>query len=468
MADREAWLLVGAVVVLVGLGAAVVAADDAGSDIDATIEGWTPDVDDPREGDAPEEPGIATLDQQEYGSVQEAVDSAEAGDTVVLEGQFEEQITVETSDLTLEAADTADSERDTAGALIDGGGEGTVLEVTAANVTVDGVWIRETGPDRSAEDAGIYVNGSGVTLSDVRITKATFGVWISEATDVTVENATIAGREAVGESQRGNGIHLDRANGAQLQDNEITVVRDGIYFSWSEGVTATGNTMWDLRYGVHYMYSNDNHLEGNVAFDNDVGFALMVSENLTITNNVAVNNDGPSGQGILVKDVDDTTIRDNAVVANRNGLYVYNAHGNNLTGNLILENEIGVQFTAGSSDELVVENSFIGNDQPAHAPTTAQIAWNDTERGNYWSDARPVDLDNDGTSDTRYQPAGAVEAVIYDHPQAAIFAESPAFDAVRMAESSFPVIESPGVVDHRPLTEPPADDWRQYYENHNN
>ncbi|TYL36462.1 nitrous oxide reductase family maturation protein NosD [Natronococcus pandeyae] len=459
--DRETWFVVAAVAVLVvSLAAAAVAASDGSDDREATVEGWTPDVADPHDAEPPAEPGVATVDGEEFDSVQAAVDAAEPGDTVVLEGQFEEHVTVETADLALEAAGE--------GALIDGGGEGTVVHVAAENVTLEELWIRESGHDRGNEDAGVLVNGSGSTLADVRITDTTYGVWIGEAEDVTVESATIVGREEVSQSERGNGIHLDRADGAELRDNEITTVRDGIYFSWSEGVDATGNVMWDLRYGVHYMYSDDNRLEGNVAFDNDVGFALMVSQNLTIVDNVAVNNDGPSGQGILVKDVDRSEIRDNAVVANGNGFYVYNAHGNELTDNLILENEVGVQFTAGSSDELVVGNSFVANDQSAYAPTTAQITWNDSERGNYWSDARAIDLDGDGTSETRHQPAGAVEAVVHDRPQAAVFAESPAFDAVRMAESSFPVIESPGVVDHRPLAEPAHDEWREYYEDHDN
>ncbi|OVE83825.1 nitrous oxide reductase family maturation protein NosD [Natronolimnobius baerhuensis] len=469
MTDRESWLLVAAVaVLLVALGAAVVAADGpASGTADATIEGWTPDVDDPRDVTAPDESGVATLEDQAYDSVQAAVDDAEPGDTITLEGRFDEHVTVETSDLTLEAADSAvGSETGTEAALLDGSGEGTVLEITAANVTVDGLWVRESGPDRSTEDAGIYVNGSDATLSDVRITESTFGIWITEATNVTVEDAAIAGREEIGESQRGNGIHLDRADGAQLLDNEITTVRDGIYFSWSEDVRADGNHLWDLRYGVHYMYSDHNHLEGNVAFDNDVGFALMVSQDLTIVDNVVVNNDGPSGQGILVKDVDNSEIRDNAVVANRNGLYVYNAHGNEIIDNLVLENGVGIHFTAGSTDERVVGNSVIENGEQAYASTTSQLAWNDTDGGNYWSDARASDLDGDGTSAVRHQPAGTVEQLVREQPQAAVFAESPAFDAVRMAESSFPILESPGVVDHRPLAEPPHDNWREYYADH--
>ncbi|MEY7850392.1 nitrous oxide reductase family maturation protein NosD [Natrarchaeobius sp. A-rgal3] len=459
--DRESWFVALATVVLVvSLGAAAVAATDGTDDREATVDEWTPDVEGVEDAEPPEEPGVATVGGEEFDSVQAAVDAAEPGDTVVLEGRFDERVTIETADVTIEGANGAES------ALIDGGGEDIVVHVAAANVTMSDLWVRDSGPDRGNEDAGLLVNGSESTLSELRITDVTYGVWIGEAEDVTVEESTIVGREDVSESERGNGIHLDRADGAELRDNRIATARDGIYFSWSEGVVAEGNAMWDLRYGVHYMYSDDNRLEGNVAFDNDVGFALMVSSNLTVANNTAVRNDGPSGQGILIKDVDDSVVRDNAVVGNGNGLYVYNAHRNEIVDNLVLENDVGIQFTAGSSDELVVGNSFVANGQSAYAPTTAQIHWNDSERGNYWSDARAVDLDGDGTSETRHQPAGAVEGVIHDRPQAAVFAESPAFDAVRMAESSFPVLESPGVVDHRPLADSPHDNWRDYYATH--
>lgn len=461
MTNRDVWLVTLAAVVLVSsLAIAVVAAANDTDEYDATVEEWTPDTEGIEADVPPDEDGVATLDEKQFDTVQAAVDAAAPGDIISLEGIFTERVSITTPGVTLEAGDS--------GAIIDGGGEETVVHVAVENVTLDGLWVRESGPDRGNEDAGILVNGSETTVNDVRITDSTYGIWIGEATDVTVADSVIIGDQTVPEASRGNGIHLDRADGATLTNNHITMVRDGIYFSWSEGVLAANNTMWNLRYGVHYMYSDDNRLEGNVAFDNDVGFALMVSENLTVVENVAMNNHGPSGQGLLIKDVDETTVRDNAVVANRNGLYVYNAHGNEIVENLVLENYVGIQFTAGSSRETVLGNSFIENDRAVHVPTTRQIAWNDSERGNYWSDARALDIDGDGTSEIRHQPAGTVEQVIHTNPQAAIFAESAAFDTVRMAESSFPVLESPGVVDYRPLAESPHDTWREYYANHDN
>ena len=111
----------------------------------------------------------------------------------------------------------------------------------------------------------------------------------------------------------------------------------------------------------------------------------------------------------------------------------------------------------------MVNISFVRNDRPVLAVMSDQVHWNESV-GNYWSRANPTDIDDDGVGDTRYQPAGTVQQVTAEKPAARVFASSPAFDAVRLAESSVPVVQSPGVVDARPLTEPPHEDWRKYYE----
>jgi nitrous oxidase accessory protein len=67
-------------------------------------------------------------------------------------------------------------------------------------------------------------------------------------------------------------------------------------------------------------------------------------------------------------------------------------------------------------------------------------------------------------SELRHQPAGLVEALVKEQPTAAVFTRSPAFRAIRTAEQSLPVIDAPGVVDYHPLTTPPHEHWREYYE----
>lgn len=454
---REGWFALVASCVLVAMlaGVAVAVTEDPDNEMALEQPLQPPAVHDAEPTQAT---GTATLHGETYDSLQSAVDAAEPGDTILVEGVFTERIRIDTPQLTLRGVDGAES------AVIDGGGTDTVIAIHADDVTVEDVWIRESGYERGSEDAGIFVAGNATTISDVRITEVTFGIWIHGVPDVTIEESTIIGRTGVDTlAERGNGIHLWEADGATVSDNHITNVRDGIYFAWAEQVVAERNVMWELRYGVHYMYSSDNRLSENVAFDNDVGFALMISQNLTIEENIAANNRGASGHGILIKDIDRSQIRDNHVVDNRIGLYVYNAQDNTITDNLVMANDRGMQVTAGTQGERVTGNSFIDNHVAAFVDTRSQVNWNDSERGNYWSDARPIDLTGDGTSEVRHQPAGSIEHLVHERPQAGVFAHSPAFDVIRLAESSFPVLSDPGAVDHHPLVEP-RHDPREYHE----
>ncbi|WP_435096708.1 nitrous oxide reductase family maturation protein NosD [Halorubrum sp. N11] len=403
---------------------------------------------------APESVGIATVGSERYDTVQAAVDAADPGETVVLNGRFSERVNVSTADVAVVAGED--------GAVIDGGGEGRVLTISSENVTVSGLWIRGSGSDLNNEDAGVFVAGEGTRLETLRVTDTAYGVWIDGADEAVIEDVRIDGREDVYPvTDRGNGIHLFETTGTVIRDTEITDVRDGIYFSWSTDVLAENNTIRHTRYGVHYMYSDDNRLVNNVAADNGVGYALMVSEGLTVRNNTALRSDDTSGHGILAKDIEESTIAGNHLVANRDGLYIYNAQDNRIVDNLLYRNTAGVHSSAGSESEVVAGNSFVRNDRAVQTPRSTLVKWNDTDRGNYWSGARVVDRDGDGISEIRHRPVGLVENIVAERPQAAVFANSPAFEAVRLAESSFPVIEAPGVVDHRPLTEP-NHDWSAY------
>ncbi|ELZ24995.1 nitrous oxidase accessory protein [Halosimplex carlsbadense 2-9-1] len=414
---------------------------------------------------ATDEPGVATVDGEAFDALGAALAAAEPGDTVELLGRFDPQATVvvETPNVTIRRA--ADSDAGSGGSLpvIDGAGEGDVLALNATGVTVDGVWVRNSGYATEGNDAAVWVDGAGVTVRDSRITDATFGVWVDSVADARLVDNTVVGRDEIpSRTDRGNGIQLYEAVDASVVDNRITDARDGIYYSWAEGVEAHNNTLWDLRYGVHYMYSNDCRLVNNTAVGNDAGYALMLSEGLEILGNTAVNNTGQSGHGILLKSIDHTTVRDNHVVGNDNGLFVYNSLDNEIVRNLVAGNGAGVHLSAGSVRESVHHNTFARNRVQVRADVNSQVAWNESA-GNYWAGAGARDVDGDGVSETRYRPAGMVQHLTGQHPRASAFTGSPAFEVVRLAERTLPAVEAPGVVDHRPLAEPPHD-WRDYYD----
>jgi len=458
--SAETSLAVLAAALLVASAGTVVAVptDAAATGDDIAFDAGVPDSFD---FEATDEPGVATVDGASYDDLETAVDAADRGDTVELRGRFdpESAVVVETPNVTLRGADGAGDSLP----VVDGPGEGDVLVLNASDVTVDRLWVRNSGYETDGNDAAVRIHGDGVTVRDSRVTDATFGIWVDGAADATLTGNTIVGREGVDpRTDRGNGIQLWEATDSYVADNRITDARDGIYYSWAKHVEARNNTLWDLRYGVHYMYSNDNTLVDNTAFDNDVGYALMVSQDLDIVDNVAVNNAGRSGHGILLKSIDNTTVRGNHLVGNENGLFLYNSLDNEITSNLVAGNDAGVHLSAGSVRESVHHNTFARNVVQVRADVGEQVVWNESA-GNYWAGADARDVDGDGVSETRYCPAGIVQHLTADHPSASAFAGSPAFEVVRLAERTLPVVEAPGVVDHRPLIDPPHD-WRDYYD----
>lgn len=456
-----ALVVVGAVVPAVAsVGATGAAAAEASSaDASATHPpiAYDAPVDDREPSfDVPERDGVVRVDGDEHDSFDAALDAADAGDTLVVDGVVSGPVTVATPNVTVRSAEGA-------WGVVDGGGDGDALTIAAEGVTVDRLWVRNSGYSAEDNDAGIMVDANDVTVRDARVTDITFGVWVDGVHDAVVANSTIVGRENVSDrTDRGNGIQLWRAGNASVRDNRITDARDGIYYSWANDVEATNNTLWDLRYGVHYMYSDHNTLRGNVAFDNDVGYALMVSNDLTIVENVAVNNTGRSGHGMMVKSIDDSTISGNHFVGNDQGLFLYNSLHNEIASNLVLANDVGIHLSAGSTDERIHHNTFVDNRAPVLADVGRQVTWNESA-GNYWADATVRDVDDDGISEVRHRPSGLVDSLRREHPLVAVFSRSPAVSLLEHAESRVPLVESPGVVDHRPLAAP-VHDWRQYYD----
>jgi len=463
--SADAVLAAVAGVLLVAAAGTVVAVptDAAPTGDDVAFDVGVPDAYD---FEAVDEPGVATVDGEEFGALGPALDAADPGDTVELRGRFDPEATVvvETPNVTIRGATrTGASGEGGSMPVVDGAGEGDVLALNATGVTLDGLWVRNAGYATEDNDAAVWVDGAGVTVRDSRITDTTFGIWVDSVADARLVDNTVVGRDGIeSRTDRGNGIQLYETADAYVADNRITDARDGVYYSWADGVTARNNTLWDLRYGVHYMYSNDCRLVNNTAVGNDAGYALMLSEGLAIRNNTAVNNTGQSGHGILLKSIDHTTVRNNHVVGNENGLFVYNSLDNEIAYNLVAGNGAGVHLSAGSVRESVHHNTFARNRVQVRADVGARVVWNESA-GNYWAGAGVRDVDGDGISETRYRPAGMVQHLTDEHPAASVFTGSPAFEVVRLAERTLPVVEAPGVVDRRPLVEPPHD-WRDYYD----
>lgn len=184
--------------------------------------------------------------------------------------------------------------------------------MTASNVSIRGCTIQNWGDDLTAMDAGIVVKktADNVVIEDNKLHGITFGIFLDASPNTKVINNEIRGVAQVRSQDRGNGIHLYAATGADVAFNIVSETRDGIYIDTSNKNTIRNNEFHHLRYGVHYMYSYSNTVSNNYTHNTRTGYALMQSKYLVVTNNRSENDEN---YGILINYITNSTISGNTV-----------------------------------------------------------------------------------------------------------------------------------------------------------
>lgn len=215
------------------------------------------------------------------------------------------------------------------------------------------------------------------------------------------------------------------------------------------------------------MYSYSNLVENNYTHHTRTGYALMQSKYLTVINNRSEWNEN---YGILLNYITDSSIKNNHVSNTRQGsnyigdssaqgaegkaLFIYNSFYNQLEGNTFREGDLGIHITAGSEDNVISGNSFIGNKQQVKYVSTRKQEWSHEGYGNFWSDYLGWDRDNNGVGDIPYEPNDGVDKMLWKYPSAKVLMNSPAVETLRWIQREFPVLKSPGVTDSHPLMRP--------------
>ena len=346
--------------------------------------------------------------------------------------------------------------RGTGGAL-DGGGEGTVLVVTAAGATIEDLAVQASGHDLSGmqPDTCIWVERTAVAavIRNNQVTDCAFGIWINRTPNAQIVGNQVRGRSEERPTDRGNGIQLFDASNLLVRDNVVTGARDGIYVSAVEDSLIEGNRTTDQRYGVHYMYSIRNTLRNNESSNNLSGFALMQSSNLIVVDNVATGNER---HGILFRDAVDCVIRGNVVTGNGQGLFFFSSADNEIVGNRIAQNEIGAKIWAGSQRNNLSGNAFIANREQVFYVGAVDLVLGVEYGGNYWSDYIGWDQSSDGIGDRPYRMASFASHLVYKYPAAALLMNSPGVELLSHLEDQMPLLTVPTVVDRSPLMTDPT------------
>ncbi|MEZ4253319.1 MAG: NosD domain-containing protein [Polyangiales bacterium] len=117
-----------------------------------------------------------------------------------------------------------------------------------------------------------------------------------------------------------------------IRDNTVCGSRDGLFIGATDDSLIEGNRIERTRYGVHYMWSHRNRLRNNAVRDSLAGYALMQSHELEVVGNVATGN---RRAGMLLRDGQDCLIRDNLLLDNGQGLFVYNSLRERIENNTV-------------------------------------------------------------------------------------------------------------------------------------
>lgn len=342
-----------------------------------------------------------------------------------------------------------------AGTIVDGGGQGRVITITAPNVAVRGLTVVSSGATLATEDSGIFVtaDGDGAIIEGNRLEENLIGINLKGPENALVRGNTIIGRRDLRMNERGNGVHLWNTPGSVVEGNDIRFGRDGIFVTTSRNNVFRDNRFRDLRFAIHYMYTNESEVSGNVSRGNHIGYAIMFSNALEVRGNLSVDD---RDRGILLNYANNSDIVGNAV---RGGpekcVFIYNANMNRIHGNRFENCDIGIHFTAGSERNRITDNAFIASRTQVKYVGTRHMEWSVDGRGNYWSDNTAFDLDGDGIADQPYRPNDLVDQIVWRHPLAKLLLNSPALQVLRWSQSEFPALHPGGVTDSAPLMSAP-------------
>lgn len=393
-------------------------------------------------------PAVQVLDggpARVYRTAAEAIAAARTGDTVRLaEGVHHGPLVLRVGGVTLLGPPSA---------VVDGGRRGTAITLAADSVALEGFTVRNSGRQMDRDDAAVKIERClGCAIRRLVVRDPLHGIYLLESHGVEIEGNDILGSQDLGESARGNGIHLFNSTGNRLLRNRVRATRDGIYFSFASGNLVQGNRVTGARYGLHYMYSDDNRFEDNAFAENAAGAAVMFSKRIVLRRNLFARHVGYRAYGLLLQTGEDILAEENRFEANLTALFLDGSLRNTFHANLIAGNGVGIDLLASAEQNTFTANVFRDNRTSVRKVLgSGENAWSRDGRGNDWGDPAVFDLDRDGIGDRPYRAGDPFLTLAAARPALEVYGGTLAARALSWAEEAFPVFGVPRVVDSAPL-----------------
>jgi parallel beta-helix repeat protein len=389
-----------------------------------------------------------------------AVDAAPPNTTVVVpSGTYAERVTIE-KPLTLRGE----------GATLDGGDNGTVIEVRADDVAVTGFTIRGVGNATRAEDgmagtdpeawdvqvqrgygqgdAGVgAVNASGLYVHDVTIHTPANGVLLRRARGAVVDDVRVHGAEEWLDGFMGV---ISMHEPVVVQDSRVEGGRDGVYLHRADGTVVRNNTFLDHRFGVHLMYTSSTLVADNVARGQvSSGVVVMTRP----TGNAIVGNDVRAASGgIFVGGAHNYVARN--VVTDTDRAYVTYGVQSTFERNVAYDNGVGFVASTVIPSNRVVGNDFVGNDRHATAGPGPLRIYTHDGRGNYWEGAYDLSLAAGDTLARPYSPTDPLDRRLHRTDAAVTLGAAPSVRGLWAFRGTTPGFRKASIIDTAPLARP--------------
>ena len=328
-----------------------------------------------------------TIVPDDYPTIQEAINAANPEDTIfVRAGTYYENVVVNKSiRLIGESRDTT---------IIDGCGNGTVVNIEKSDVHVSGFTIRNAGCVSGFRYPGIRLIGvANCTIEGVSVTNCAVGIIPSNSSCVSIYNSSILRNHfgivisvstriiMRGNNLTCNNVTISEYNGANFRvygehlshfihdiDGSNKVDGKSICYWVNQHnkevpsnigyvaiVNSTNITIEDLSpQGMLLAYVNKSVIR-NVNISN----LFMGIEMLFSTNNRIVGSTiSSSSWGLYLKSLHDNYIINNTVSSNGWGLLLLDSYNNNILNNTFLKNSYGIGLGGenGSSCNLIAGN----------------------------------------------------------------------------------------------------------------
>ncbi len=222
---------------------------------------------------------------------------------------------------------------------------------------------------KSSADTVIRVtDAADVKIQDLFIAEGIVGLSIRNSNDILVNDCSIDNAQT--------GVQIDSSQDITIQNSRISRC------NW--GLIAEGN-------------SNTIHIVDNI-FTKNIQIQQLKQEESQIQRQLKLKQD----LSLTTRSIPDSQTQHMQSRNDGGGLLFSAISEGTIQNNIIKNNTIGIRINSDSTQNVVVGNDFIDN-QEYQAYDNGETTWNTTTNGNYWSDYTGGDNNNDGIGDTPYQ-----------------------------------------------------------------